>query len=152
MRKTITVVLAVGLIVGAFMAPGADAKKKKKPKTRTATASYDAPALGVGDAGGICGLGCVPFPTTPKENYVSVKVVDASGLPVAFNISQDANGDGQGDGFNGFCGQSPKVPIQAGTEIDIFIWAVGGTGAAGTAPQCQGAATTGDITAVFSAK
>ena len=49
MRKTITALLAVGLIAGAFVAPAADAakKKKKKPYTRVVTDSYASPAIGV---------------------------------------------------------------------------------------------------------
>lgn len=103
MRKTIMLVLMVGLIARAFMAPSADAKKKK-PKPRVVTDTYDAPSIGVivpVGGGGISScsggnnIGCAEFPTTAKDKFVKIEVTDQSGQKAGGYVSQgDTTGDG----------------------------------------------------------
>ena len=157
MRRTITTILAGALVLGAFAAPMADAKKKPKKYTRTAEAAYSNPspgaavsAGGVSTAAGYCAgfPNCIEFPTTPKDTYVKVKVDDASGQKVVGYIDQgDIDGDGIGDLVHKFCGEHPQaVPITAGTPVGINIYS--GTCDDGSAA----AVTTGTISVTFSNK
>ena len=160
MRKTITALLAVGLIAGAFMAPAADAaKKKKKPYKRVASYEYMVPAFGQADVGGSCpnaASGCATFPTTPKDKFVQVTIEDTSGTPVSGTISHpDQNGDGFVESLGSFCGESTKVAIQPGAEVIVFPYMIGSTGATeslGGPAQCAGVATQGTITSTFTTK
>lgn len=161
MRKTITAVVAIGLIAGAFMAPAAEAGKKKKAKkySRTVEASYAHPAPGA--AVGVAGVAsaaygycagypgeCVEFATTAKDKYVKVKVDDASGQKVVGYIDQgDVDGNGIGDLVHYFCGEHPAaVPITAGVPVGVNIYS-------GTCDDGSTAVvTSGDIKVTFSNK
>jgi hypothetical protein len=152
MRKTITVLLALGLILGAFMAPAADAKKKKKkPYKRVATHEYQVPALGAGDVGGSCPNAtnsCAHFPTTAKDKYIQVTIEDQSGMAVYGTVSHpDQNGDGFVESLGSFCGESGKVAIQSGAEVIIFPYLIGSF-----LEGCQGVAAGGTITGTFTSK
>jgi hypothetical protein len=146
MRKIITLVVATGLVLGAFAAPSAQAAKKK-PKARTATANYEGPAVGVLGAG-VCfpgTLGCFGFGTAATEHNVEVVIEDSAGTPVYASVTQDLNGDNQADTSTGICGASDgPIPIEAGYEVTVFIWE-----GPGPSPVCAGAATSGTITAKF---
>ena len=114
MRKVISTVLAAAVVLGAFTAPAAEAKKKK---TRKATATYDSPAIGVGGVAGLClgANGCAAFPVGPGEKFISVKVKDATGTAVYARVTQDTDGDGQADVATPFCGKTDgKVRLQPG--------------------------------------
>jgi hypothetical protein len=154
MRKTITTLLAVGLIVGAVIAPSADAKKKK-PKKRTATGTYSAPSAAV-EGNGLCDPGCVRFATSTKERFVTFKVEDTTGLPVSVSVSTpDQDGDGFVDPVGNFCGESGKLPIPGGSELVLFIYGHPTTGLFeqfGGPTACNGIGTQGEITAVFTTK
>ena len=158
MRKTLTTILALGLIAGALLAPTAEARKKK-PYKRVATFEYTVPAFGQADVGGTCpnaASGCASFPTTAKDKMVVVKIVDASGTPVSGTLSHpDSNGDGFVESLGSFCGQSEKTAIQPGAELIVFPYMLGSTGATeslGGPAQCAGVATQGDIIATFTSK
>jgi hypothetical protein len=139
------------------MAPAADAKKKK-PYKRTATHSYTHPAVGSPELGGNCvtSASCGRFPTTSKDKYVVVKIVDDSGLPVAGTITHpDSNGDGFVERLGTFCGTSIKIAIQPGNELIVFPYLLGNTGALaalGGPEQCLGVGTQGDINVTFTSK
>lgn len=150
MKKAIIVALVMGLMAGALSAPAAAAKKKKAPKkvTRTAESVYDTPAIGHPDLVVGCSgsTGCAAFGIGATESFISLEIVDSSGLPVYGSASQDTDGDGFGDvGFN-FCGKtSEPMPVEPGVELNIFISAAGGTN-----PACAGAGTTGVVKAEIS--
>ena len=157
MRKTITALLAVGLIAGAFMAPAAEAGKKKKAKPRVVTDTYDAPAIGISTpaaSGGISGcsggnnIGCVEFTTSSKDKYVKIEVTDQSGQKAGGYISQgDTDGDGVGNLFGEFCGAHPApVAITPGVPVKVSLY--NGTCADGS----QSTVTTGTVKATFTAK
>ena len=151
MRRTLTLILTAALVAGAFAGAPADAKKKKKkkPKPRTVTATYDSPALGLGGVVGLCIApnGCVPFATSPKERFVSVKIDDSSGTASYGRVTQDLDGDGQADEATPFCGKTEKpVPIQPGIEVNVFIYSLGAN------PPCAGVGTSGSVTATFTTK
>jgi hypothetical protein len=153
MRRTITAILAIGLVAGAFSAPAAEAgKKKKKTYKRVATHDYAVPAFGVGGVGGSCPNAtdsCARFPTTAKDKYIQVSIEDDSGMPVYGTISHpDQNGDGFVESLGTFCGESGKVAIQSGAEVIIFPYLTSATPVTG----CQGVATQGTITGTFTSK
>lgn len=156
MRKTIMLVLMVGLIAGAFMAPSADAKKKK-PKPRVVTDPYDAPSIGVivpVGGGGISScsdgnnIGCAEFPTTAKDKFVKIEVTDQSGQKAGGYVSQgDTTGDGVGDLFGDFCGaHAAPVAITPGVPLKVSLY--NGTCADGS----PSTVTTGTIKATFTVK
>ena len=154
MRKIIPTVLATALVLGAFVAPAAEARKRKK---RTVTAEYQAPAIGAftviggggfSSCGGSANIGCVEFPTTKKDKTVQVTITDSSGQKVGGFLSQgDTNGDGVGDGFGTFCGGHPgPVPITPGVPLEVSFYA--GTCEDGS----PSTPTTGKVKAVFATK
>lgn len=153
MRKTITTLIAGALLMGALMAPAAEAGKKVKK--RKATGTYSAPSAAV-EGNGFCDPGCVLFATKPSERFAKFVAKDATGLPVSATVSQpDQNGDGFVEVVGSFCGKSGKIPISGGSQLSIFIYAHPTTGVFedfGGPTECVGTATTGTIKALFTNK
>ncbi len=155
MRKTIAVVIAVGLVGGALLAAPAEAKKRKKKPVkveRTEEASYTIPAAGHSDVAIGCnfagqpGLGCVSFIPSATENYVTFDAVDASGQMPYVTVGQGEDAQGFTQTIGSFCGKTAApIAIQPGVEIVLFINA--GPAITGS---CQGAGTHGTVTATFS--
>ena len=154
MRKTITTLVAAGLVVGAFSAPMmADAKKKKKQVIRKATASYDTPAIGHPDVVVGCSgaNGCAAFGVGAKERFAAFNVKDDAGLPVYVVGGQDLDGDAFSDTTFTFCGKTPKpVPVEPGYTVNLFISAFPGGARSGS--PCAGVGTTGTVDGLFSSK
>ena len=152
MRKSITAVLTGALIIGALMAPAAEAGKKRVKK-RNASATYTGFSASV-EGNGFYDPGCVSFATKPSERFIQVKAIDATGLPVSGQVTQpDSNGDGFVEAVGAFCGKSKRLPITGGQEVSIFIYGHPTTGVFeqfGGPTECQGTATTGKIKATFS--
>ena len=145
MRRIIATVATAALVVGALMAPAADAAKRKKP--RKAQATYDTPAIGLGGVAGLCSgaNGCAAFPVGAKERSISVVVTDSTGTAVYARVTQDIDGDGQADSATPFCGSSGgKIPIEPGIAVNVFVYPVGVLPA-----PCQGVATSGVVKATF---
>lgn len=153
MRKTVTVLLAASMAVGAFSAPMADAKKKKKKKKvviRTAEATYDSPAIGHPNVivGCIGANGCATFGVGAKEKFASFNIVDSTGTPVYGVGGQDLDGDQLADTSFEFCGKTDKpIPIEPGYELNIFLSPV-----TGADPLCPGVASSGSVKAQFANK
>ncbi len=153
MRKSLTALLALALVAGAFAAPAAEAKKKKKkPKRveRTVEAAYETPVIGVAGLASLCSPpnGCANFSVAQQEQYIKVDVVDSSGTEVLFSMSQDVDGDGSGNIFYRGCGSTGEaVPITAGLELRVSVYEGGGAASSGP---CVGVASRGTITATFS--
>lgn len=133
MKRTLVLLMILGLIVGSVTT--AEAKKKKPKKvTRTVELAYAAPGFGLATAGVGCSpaLGsCGEVPTGPDDRYLKVTLTDASGTPTAFQLSQDTE---PGDPTNTieteigtFCGTTGDKPVEIlpGFEITIFPWAWG---------------------------
>jgi hypothetical protein len=153
MRRVITTILAGSLIVGAFVAPAAEAaKKKKKVKTRKVSVEYTAPSASV-EGNGLCDPGCVHIPTMPSEKFAQFSVTDTTGLPVSVSITvPDQNGDGFVENIASFCGESGKVPIPGGNELTLFIYGhptVGAFESVGGPTACNGVGTSGTIDATI---
>lgn len=116
---------------------------------RTAVATYTSP-------GGVAGIlsgdsnvngtryGSATILTRAGETrLLEVSAADDNGLPVAFEIEQDTDGDGAGDvSFGSFCGKVAKpmrLKVQRG---DVYVYIHAGQCAGGVS-----APTTGTVTA-----
>lgn len=147
MRRVISIAIAAALVLGAFTATAAEAKKRRKRVVRKAEATYDTPAIGVGGVAGLCSgaNGCAALPVAANERFISVVVEDSSGTSVYARVTQDTNGDGQADSATPFCGTSGgKIPIEPGIAVNVFVYA------AGVLPApCPGVATSGVVKATF---
>src|SRR5688572_28301148 len=96
MKKALIMALVLGLVAGSMAAPATAKKKKKKPVKieRVATGTYQTPNLVVvGQCNNTDAIGCVVMPAAPGEKYLTVKITDASGLPVNASIQQDQQPD-----------------------------------------------------------
>ncbi len=161
MKRTISVLLAAGLIIGMFAMP-AVAKKKKKPAKpvkveRVVELTYQGPGAGVvspAASGGICPFSdpasqtCIEIFPEAGEKYIKVEMADATGLTVGGFISQgDTTGDGIGDLYGDFCGGHPE-PIAMQAEMTaVRISFYEGACADASGPSVV---TTGTITVTFS--
>jgi hypothetical protein len=141
-------VLAALVAVSLVAAPSEAGKRKPKPKMRKATAAYDSPAIGGGDATGVCSgaNGCVSFGVGPKETTIDLVVEDAAGLPVSATVGQDSDPSNATTEVVGrFCGETEEpLVIQPGITVTVWLWLLPGLN-----PACPGAATSGTVTATF---
>lgn len=150
MKKSIVLLMVVGLVFGSLLGT-AEAKKKKAPKPVTLEGSYQSPPLVVlAQCAQTDGIGCVSFGAPAATLvYATVEVTDASGLPVPGNISQPdqpAVGNVQPETEKGtFCGKTAE-PILIDPSYSVDVWI-------GTQdPTCAGTATTGTVKITFSSK
>jgi len=156
MKKTIAVVLSLGLVAGAFALPAEAGKRKKRKKPvrieRVVEEAYQAPSPAVSGVVGAClsvlgveGTACVDIPTGANESFVKVEVTDATGQAVPFDLAQDSDAAAPGlEIFASGCGALEEaVPITAGLALRVSISAVGG-------PDCPGVSTTGAFKATLS--
>ena len=123
MKKSIVVLLVLGLVAAAFSAP-AFAKKKKAPTTSvTMTGTYRAPAPLI--FGPSCSqteaIGCVSI-VSPGTSITGAKVTDQTGQPV-FVVISSKRGDNRRDKFHGtFCGELKKpIDVPAGTDLHFWV-------------------------------
>jgi len=150
MKKSIVLLLVLGMIFGAVASAEAGKKKKPKKVTRVVEGGYDAPALIlVGTCSQTGAIGCVAIVTAPNEKFLSAEVTDQHGQPVYVSVSADTDGDNSDDTtYGSFCG-STKEPIAIDPGVEAHLW-VGFTldpGFVGCAP---GIATTGTISVSLS--
>ena len=154
MKRSIAVVLMLGLIASMALAAPAQAQKKKKivKLERVVEYDYQAPSPGVSGVVGACltvigidGTACQDTPTGAGEVFVNVKVEDASGQPTNFDLAQDSDAANPGlEIFASGCGETDgAIPIEEALALRVSVTAVGG-------PDCPGVATTGHVTITFS--
>lgn len=151
MKKLLVVALSASLLVGAFAAPEALAKKKKKKKSqeverveRVEEQNYMAPAYfywaPTGDH-----IGGVKFAAGPDDHFISIEIEDAAGQDVSAAVGQDPEGDGTVSNTP-FCTKTDEpFPIEPGLEVTVFVF-VGPC----TSPVGPAFATQGTVTATIS--
>ena len=136
MKRSLVLLLALGLIFGS-VATAEAGKKKKKPAPvkveRTVEFEYACPCLGLFQFGTLTGgdpnLGGGGI-AIGDEYFMKGEVKDATGLPLNVSLQQDTDGDGFNDPVADFCGSTEEpLPINPGLEARIFI---GGPCADGT--------------------
>ena len=128
MKRTLLVLLVLGLVGSLLIAPAASAKKK--PKTRTYEGTYTCPCgfqvAGQGPGWRLgSGEGGFQIAVAPGEKKISLEITDDSGLPVYFSITQDVDGDGtlyEHTVVEG-CGKTtdPGV-LEPGAPITVFVY------------------------------
>lgn len=156
MKKTFSVLVMIGLLVGAVALPADAGKKKKKAPQRVervAETQYAAPAIGSSTAGGVCPNAtgsCGRSATGPDDRFVKVEITDAApGATVPFTLGQDTDPNTLGTEviYGDYCGTTGDAPIAldvAGAEVLVFVWAFGDIVCPG------GFATTGTVKMTFS--
>jgi hypothetical protein len=118
---------------------------------RKAEGTYASPVVGIAGIGYACGMGCVEFPTTPEEAYVSVEIVDDSGQPAGAALAQDVDGDGVGDIFATVCGKTDApIAITPGLPLTVAVGAGVVVDVAVPPGACPSVATSGKVLATFS--
>lgn len=158
MKKTLTIVLMLALVAGAFAAAPAQAKKKAVRTERVVEIEYVMGGIGISSpaaSAGVCpmtepGSGeCIEVPILSlKEKYIKVEIADALPTTIAGFISQgDTDGDGISDLYGDFCGahEAPIALEGAGAPVRISFYP--GTCADGSGVSFP---TTGTITVTFS--
>jgi subtilisin family serine protease len=151
MKRSMVLLLVLGLVATSALTGTAAAKKKAK--ARVIEYHYQVPSPAVSGVVGACvagngvDTGCNEIATSVKERYVTVKVTDASGQPTNWYLAQDTDAANQGlEIFASGCGEtSGPVAITPGLALRVQVGAVGG-------PDCPGVATTGDVTVTLSSK
>ena len=144
MKRAFAVVLSLGLLAGAMIAPADAAKKKKKPAPPfTMEVRYENPAIGTAGAG--LSLGGPALATNATHVYVSIEIVDDVSPTAYGDFSWDTDGDGIADTGITVCGKTEEpVEIPANTAMTGFMWLA-------PSPFCAGASTAGTVKATFSA-
>lgn len=142
----VTMVVLLALALGA---PVAEAGKPKK-KERTVQEVYVG-ATGVrGVQDSPCAgepVGCIRFPIEPGERFVTIEVTDAAGGNVWASVYAYGYSDGT-DLHEHVCGTS-ESPIRLAPGVDELVVVITQT-TGGATNACDGAATQGTVTAVFS--
>jgi hypothetical protein len=154
MKRSIVALLVLGLIFGSLMGAAEAKKKKKKPVapvkvTRVAQGTYTAPGGAAGNCTQTDGVGCMTIASGANEQYLTAKVTDSHGQPVAVAVKADLDGNGDTETFYGtFCGETKDaIQIQPGAEIVFWVGLTPDTAPTGCAP---GEATKGTLDVTFS--
>jgi hypothetical protein len=147
MRRSIVVMMVIGLLAGMVAAAPAEAKKRKV--TRKAQGTYQAPATVVGNCTQTDGIGCMTIPAGPKERYITATVTDAHGQPVVIEVTADLDGDIQTEtSYGSFCGTT-EDPIKIEPGVSLVFW-VGRADNAAAEACLPGVATSGTLDVTFS--
>lgn len=147
MKRTLSVMLAAGLLVGMFAMP-AEAKKKKPKKPerieRVVEFTYTCPCTGAFQIGTLTndgtniGGGGIPV---GAEYYLTATIADDSGMPVSVSFNQ-IGASGFNEEAGSMCGETEApIAITAGTQLNVFI--------NGLEPTC-GVAAGGTLTVTLS--
>ena len=144
MKRTAPIILAAALAVSVMAAPSLARTARHRATTRTATATY----YGGGGAFGLNGkddpVGGAGFKTYAGEKYVTIKVTDQSGKPVAASWGQKTDNTPGGDNkFGSFCTTASRIPIAPGADLHVYV------GEGPCSDGTMGAATTGTIKVTF---
>jgi hypothetical protein len=151
MKRTLILLLVLGLAFGSIAVAEAKKKKKVKRVERVVEVTYDAPAIGIGAAStgaclaatNSCGLVAIG----PDDKFMKVEITDQSGTTTQVSLGQDTDEATPGTevDLGTICGAStdPIAIEAAGVPITTFPWAIGG-------PDCAAVGTTGTIKFTFS--
>lgn len=116
------------------------------PRTETGTYFAGGPqgVLAL-SAAGQENLGAVRFPAG-TERFVSVTIVDTTGLPISGEVAQNLDADETPEVSYTFCGATEK-PVKVKPRVEVTVYLYEGT--CGSSPSL---ATHGQVTAEFTAK
>lgn len=143
MRRTLILILALGLVAGSIAT--AEAAKKKKPKRversleYTYQASFGSP--------GVTGVTLNPgIATGPDDLFVMIETTDDVSPVPSVRFSWDSDGDGSNDTGVNICGGKTEepVPLPGSVELGVFTYILPGPGCP------NGFSTNGTIKITFS--
>jgi hypothetical protein len=140
-RKIALLTLALMLLGAAVPALA------KSVKQRTATGEYNTLTVDTDDPGSVTAgrfSNVVSFTPREGERFVSVSIVDKSGLPARAVVGQDLDGDGNEDVSAEICGAT-TAPIALKKNATVLVSAQEGPCEDGT----NAMATFGTVTATF---
>ena len=152
MKRTLILMMVIGLVFGSIATAEAG-KKKKKPaapvKTeRTAQGSYTSTlVIAAGNCTQMDAINCPRIPSGSGETYLTAKITDANGLAVPVAVKADLDGDNATETLYGtFCGEtSEPMLIDEGVEVTFWVGISPDTAALVCPP-----ATTGTVDVKFS--
>lgn len=143
MKRSLILMMVIGLIFGAIATADAGKKKKKAPKPYTMTGTYDQPAIGTAGIG--VATGGLSFTSSATNTLMSIEIVDGASPTPYGDFSWDTDGDGVGDTGVTVCGtEANDLQVPPSTTINVFMWAL-------PSPFCAGFSTSGTVSATFSA-
>lgn len=129
MKKTLSTLLAAGLVAGMMAIPADAANKKKKKKKverieRVVEFDYTCPCTGLfqlgtltNDGTNIGGGGVAPG----AEIYMTAVIEDASGMPVSVSFQQ-VGASGFNEARGEMCGETEEpIALDPGVNVNIFI-------------------------------
>ena len=121
MKKSVVVMLILGLVASFAVAPAQAKKKKVKRTERVVEIPYQLGGIGVSSpaaTGGVCftdptmPASCKEVPLQEGETHIKIEITDATGTTVPGSMNQgDIDGDGFQDIYSQFCGSHPE-PIE----------------------------------------
>ena len=161
MKRTLILMMVIGLVFGSIATAEAGKKKKKAAPVRieeVVEVPYQGSNIGAATpayTGGACLVDpTMPFscksaiPSLAEAAFIKVEVIDATGQKAGGFISQgDTDGDGISDGYGQFCGAhaEPVAMSTPGAPVDISLYMGVCSDASGPS-----IATTGTIKVTFS--
>ena len=140
MKRSLVLMMVIGLIFGAVATAEAGKKKKKPPAAPVRIEQVVEYEYSGGNAGAatpaFTGGACLNDPTMPfacisivppgaEFTYVKIEVADASGQKAGgFMSQQDADGDGLSDGYGEFCGAhaAPVALELPGAPLGVSLY------------------------------
>ena len=141
MRKIIAVALGAALASGpaAFAAHGSHVERA----TYTTAGGVQGVVNGSTNVLGRH-LGFVQLATRPQDRTIQLRVRDANGLPVAFDVAQwDATAPDGEHALGSFCSSTPRIRLPApGKSLAVYI-------DAGACPAGPSAPSTGTVVATY---
>lgn len=123
MKRTLVLMMVVGMVFGSTVAADA-AKKKPKKVERVATGTYQSTAVvAVGTCAQTDAINCVRIPAAATEQYVTAVVKDASGQAVPVAVKANLDGDTSTETLYGvFCGETEEaIKIDPGVEVTFWV-------------------------------
>ncbi len=144
MKRSVVLALVVGLTAGSLVPQAAAAPRTR---SRTDVSTYQQPPATITAS---CGYNpestCVEFQTFPRDAYVSVEIVDATGLPIPAFIWQLGKYRGKTSERFEFCGGATDAPVPIDGGHPVVVWLNPGATWAKCGPI---PATQGTVTATF---
>ena len=127
MKRTLTILVTVGLVAGALFAGPAEAGKKKKKKVkrveRKVEVVYEGLAAGIGGVTGVC-VTCTSVATGADDLFMSVEVQDDLNPGAGVRFSYDSDGDGTNDtGFNVCGATTDPLQLPGSVQLTMFNYA-----------------------------
>src|SRR5688500_10633772 len=147
MKRSLILILALGLVFGSIATAEAGKKKPKRVEREVPGSYTSTGVVAVGLCSQTDGTNCMEIPTAANESYLTAKITDAHGLAVPVAVKADQDGDGSTEVLYGtFCGETTEpIQIDPGAAVVFWIGISSDTAALACPP-----GTTGTVDVTFS--